>query len=136
MAEVDARPCQVKRVLCGNPTQPCWLPEDLAWNSSSTFGIAVIPPSPLVQGGLKGTCSGQWETPVTFASVHSFLLDQANVTGANGSVGRKARGCPQSILFSSLPPPLTPPLATPASSDPLFARPELDAGAWLVRRSS
>lgn len=77
MAEVDARPCQVKRVLCGNPTQLCWPPEDLAWNSSSTFGIAVIPPSPLVQGGLKGTCSGQWETPVTFALVHSFLLDQA-----------------------------------------------------------
>ena len=67
----------MKRVFCGNPTQPCWPPTDLAWNSSLTFGIPVTPPTPLVQGVLKGTCSGQWQTPLTFASVPSFLLGQA-----------------------------------------------------------
>lgn len=30
-----------------------------------------------MQGELKRTCSGQCETPISFASVHSFLPDQA-----------------------------------------------------------
>ena len=49
--------------------------QSVAWNSSSTFGIPVTPL--LMQGELKRTCSGQCKIPISFASVHSFLLDQA-----------------------------------------------------------